>query len=181
MLCSVYLQELLIQQLQDEIKSLRDQGSDLGGGGDLGGGQGVTTNATIQNLQQKLKNAARKITELAKERQQLIEMGNKLRSELKKAGKFIFNTSMDQSKICLKQALLCLRRSMADTYGSFLHLCCFPCRCWWHHTLGFPSITSEGMHQFHSKFTEGYAIVKYRSSLNYGDHLQSFVRVMALF
>ena len=86
MLCSVYLQELLIQQLQDEIKSLRDQGSDLGGGGDLGGGQGVTTNATIQNLQQKLKNAARKITELAKERQQLIEMGNKLRSELKKAG-----------------------------------------------------------------------------------------------
>ena len=137
MVCSVYLQELLIQQLQDEIKSLRDQGSDLGGGGDLGGGQGVTTNATIQNLQQKLKNAARKITELAKERQQLIEMGNKLRSELKKAGKFICNISMDQSKIYIQKALLCHWRSMADTLGSFLNLCCLPRRCWRHHAFGF--------------------------------------------
>ena len=31
--------------------------------------------------------------------------------------------------------------------------------------LGFRSITFEGMHQFHSKFTEGYSIIKYRSSL----------------
>lgn len=79
-------QELLIQQLQDEIRGLRQQGSDVSAGADLNGGQGVTTNATIQTLQHKLKNAARKIAELAKERQQLIEMGNKLRAELQRAG-----------------------------------------------------------------------------------------------
>ena len=31
---------------------------------------------------------------------------------------------------------------------------------------GFRSVTFEGMHQFHSKFIEGYSIIKYGSSLN---------------
>ena len=33
------------------------------------------------------------------------------------------------------------------------------------HTFGFQSITFEGIHQFHSKFTEGLSIIKYRSGL----------------
>ena len=55
---------------------------------DLGSGvsRGVTTNATIEQLQHKLKAAAKHIAQLAKEKQQLIEMGNRLRAELKKAG-----------------------------------------------------------------------------------------------
>ena len=88
-----FFQELLIQQLQDEIRSLRQQGADFSGGADLSGAQGTTTNTAIQSLQQKLKHAAKKITELAKERQQLIEMGNKLRAELKRAGKTIYEVT----------------------------------------------------------------------------------------
>ena len=32
------------------------------------------------------------------------------------------------------------------------------------HTVGFRSITFEGVHQFHTNFTEGSSIIKYRSS-----------------
>ena len=77
-------QELMIQQLQDEIKHLRGVGGDLSVGSD----NSKPANVQVKNLQQKLKGAAQKITELAKERQQLIEIGNKLRAELKLAGKY---------------------------------------------------------------------------------------------
>ena len=36
------------------------------------------------------------------------------------------------------------------------------------HTLGFQSITLEGTHQFHSNFTEGSSIIKYKSSIKGG-------------
>ncbi|XP_022315255.2 coiled-coil domain-containing protein 57-like [Crassostrea virginica] len=75
-------QELLIQQLQDEILNLRK-----------GAVQNLTAdtsstndNSPVQELKNKLKLAAKHIAQLARERQQLIEMGNKLRSELNKAG-----------------------------------------------------------------------------------------------
>lgn len=54
-------------------------------------GQTDIKGSQVQALQQKLRNAAKKITELAKEKQQLIEMGNKLRAELKKSGMLEFN------------------------------------------------------------------------------------------
>ena len=58
---------------------------------------------------------------------------------------------------------LCRLRSMADIYGS--------CRCRHSphcHTLGFQSITLEGMHQFHSNFTEGSSTIKYKSRVKWG-------------
>lgn len=46
----------------------------------------ATNSSPVQELKSKLKLAAKHIAQLAKERQQLIEMGNKLRAELNKAG-----------------------------------------------------------------------------------------------
>ena len=55
--------------------------------------------------------------------------------------------------------------------------CCAACEAWSthirrrrprrrrRHNFSFQSITFEGMHQFHSNFTEGYGISKYRTSL----------------
>ncbi|KAK3090504.1 hypothetical protein FSP39_012356 [Pinctada imbricata] len=74
-------QELVIQQLQDEIMSLRQ-----GGLPSASLSKPQDTNSTVRELQQKLKTAARHIAQLAKERQQLIEMGNRLRADMKKAG-----------------------------------------------------------------------------------------------
>ncbi|XP_052770763.1 coiled-coil domain-containing protein 57-like isoform X1 [Mya arenaria] len=81
-------QELLIQQLQGEILSLKQHGAQFpGGGGSESGDSGAVGHSNqVHALHGKLKNAARKITELAREKQQLIEMGNKLRAELKRAG-----------------------------------------------------------------------------------------------
>ena len=63
---------------------------------------------------------------------------------------------------------LCRLRSMVDTYGSCLRwIRCRHCpRC---HTFGFHSITLEGMHRFHSNFTEGSSIIKYRASMKGGN------------
>lgn len=84
-------QELVIQQLQDEILNIRKGGNQ--GSGTKGSNQGSGTNdavtndnAAIQELKNKLKLAAKHIAQLARERQQLIEMGNKMRAELNKAG-----------------------------------------------------------------------------------------------
>jgi hypothetical protein len=72
------LQELVIQQLQDEILNIKKGGNQS---------NGVTNdNEVIWELKNKLKLAAKHIAQLAKERQQLIEMGNKMRAELNKAG-----------------------------------------------------------------------------------------------
>lgn len=76
------LKELLIQQLQDEILNLRK-----GAMQNLTADTSATNdNSAVQELKNKLKLAAKHIAQLARERQQLIEMGNKLRSELNKAG-----------------------------------------------------------------------------------------------
>ena len=67
-----------------------------------------------------------------------------------------------------KHSFLCRLRSMFDTYGSCLRwLRCRHCpRC---HTFGFQSITLEGIHRFHSNFTEGSSIIKYRASMKGGN------------
>ncbi|OWF50285.1 coiled-coil domain-containing protein 57-like [Mizuhopecten yessoensis] len=77
-------QELMIQQLEDEISRLRQQAPVPEGSVDLSW-NGPTKNSTVE-LQAKLKVAAKHIAQLAKEKQQLIEMGNRLRADLKKAG-----------------------------------------------------------------------------------------------
>ncbi|XP_033742493.1 coiled-coil domain-containing protein 57-like isoform X2 [Pecten maximus] len=77
-------QELMIQQLEDEISRLRQQAPELEGSVDLGP-KGHIKGSTA-DLQHKLKVAAKHIAQLAKEKQQLIEMGNRLRADLKKAG-----------------------------------------------------------------------------------------------
>lgn len=61
---------------------------------DVGPGVGLQygVSCTLQGMQNKLKEAARKISILSQEKQQLIEMGNRLRAELGmvlKEGKFI--------------------------------------------------------------------------------------------
>ncbi|XP_060080442.1 coiled-coil domain-containing protein 57-like [Ylistrum balloti] len=77
-------QELMIQQLEDEISRLRQQAPEQEGSVDLGP-QGHAK-GSVEDLKHKLKGAAKHIAQLAKEKQQLIEMGNRLRADLKKAG-----------------------------------------------------------------------------------------------
>ena len=80
----------MIQQLQDEIMGLRQGSSSAvqsGLGPSVPPGKPGDTNSTVNELQQKLKTAAKHIAQLARERQQLIEMGNKLRADMKNAGK----------------------------------------------------------------------------------------------
>lgn len=65
---------------------------DIGPSADLQYG----VSCTLQAMQNKLKEAAKKISILRQEKQQLIEMGNKLRAELGmvlKEGKFILQKS----------------------------------------------------------------------------------------
>ncbi|XP_074826646.1 coiled-coil domain-containing protein 57 isoform X2 [Natator depressus] len=68
----------VIKGLQEEIVDLRQQ---LSGVGSSDGPQ-QCMNYSTQEMQNKLKEAVRKITILSQEKQQLIEMGNKLRAEL---------------------------------------------------------------------------------------------------
>ena len=51
-------------------------------------GQGVTSNAAMAEMQKKLRQAAKHISQLTREKQQLIEMGNRLRGELHKFGEW---------------------------------------------------------------------------------------------
>ena len=61
------------------------------------------------------------------------------------------------------------------------HQCGWCCRRWCcRHTFRFCSRTLEGMHWFHSKSTEVYIIVRYRS-FDIGNRPPNFGRVMALF
>ena len=80
---------MVIQQLEDEIERLRKQQKGEGTMSDqlmmnepVRGG----SSAAITQLQNKLKQAAKHISQLAKEKQQLIEVGNRLRAELNKHG-----------------------------------------------------------------------------------------------
>ena len=76
---------MVIQQLQDEIARWKQQASHVIPSGLMT--KQSSSNAHVDELQEKLRSAAKHIAQLAKERQQLIEMGNRLRAELKKAGK----------------------------------------------------------------------------------------------
>ncbi|KAJ8319441.1 hypothetical protein KUTeg_004532 [Tegillarca granosa] len=78
-------QELVIQQLQDEIMRLKQAGH-VTESEPIRKSKGFDSNTNVENLQQKLKSAAKHIAQLAKERQQLIEICNRLRADLKKAG-----------------------------------------------------------------------------------------------
>nr|XP_002737650.2 PREDICTED: coiled-coil domain-containing protein 57-like [Saccoglossus kowalevskii] len=71
-------QDALVQQLQNEVQYLRNELYNAGKEELTGGSESTAV------LRAKLKVAAKHITQLAKERQRLIELGNKLRSELLK-------------------------------------------------------------------------------------------------
>ncbi|XP_074975232.1 coiled-coil domain-containing protein 57 isoform X2 [Caretta caretta] len=73
----------VIKGLQEEIVDLRQQLSGVGSGD----GPQQCMNYSTQEMQNKLKEAVRKITILSQEKQQLIEMGNKLRAELGEVSK----------------------------------------------------------------------------------------------
>lgn len=84
-------QELLIQQLQEELSSLRNRANQLdiarqGKGdyfafpGDVGGG------TSVSEWKGKLVRAAKHIAQLVREKQQLTELSNRLQAELKQAG-----------------------------------------------------------------------------------------------
>lgn len=77
-------QELMIQQLEDELSRLRQQAPEPEGSVNLS--QEGHSKGSAADLHNKLKIAAKHIAQLAKEKQQLIEMGNRLRADLKKAG-----------------------------------------------------------------------------------------------
>ncbi|KAK2180134.1 hypothetical protein NP493_458g04063 [Ridgeia piscesae] len=81
-------QELLIQQLQDEVKRLLkcQQMTFSDDSTTATRGQGVTSNAAMAEMHKKLRQAAKHISQLTREKQQLIEMGNRLRGELHKSG-----------------------------------------------------------------------------------------------
>ena len=49
-------------------------------------GHGCTTNAAMAEMHKKLRQAAKHISLLTRQKQQLIEMGNRLRAELNKFG-----------------------------------------------------------------------------------------------
>ncbi|XP_044838917.1 coiled-coil domain-containing protein 57 isoform X3 [Mauremys mutica] len=68
----------VIKGLQEEIVDLRQQLSGVGSGD----GPHQCMNCSAQEMQSKLKEAVRKISILSQEKQQLIEMGNRLRAEL---------------------------------------------------------------------------------------------------
>ncbi|KAL8592659.1 hypothetical protein ACOMHN_037599 [Nucella lapillus] len=79
-------QELVIQQLQDELSSLRDRGAGVGFDPSGKGGPGGTGSDLAPALRLKLHHAAKHIAQLVREKQQLLELSNKLRAELKQAG-----------------------------------------------------------------------------------------------
>jgi len=98
---SFVTKELVIQQLQDEISQLcrrqsnKTSDADLERPSRLNGG--VALDPVIGQLKEKLRLAAKYISQLAKEKQLLIDMGNRLRAELSLNG--LRNTS-DFYSIC---------------------------------------------------------------------------------
>lgn len=82
----------MVKQLQEENLSLRQQLLLHGSGRE-------SDNGNPQLLQTKLKRAAHLISRLSKDKQQLIEMGNRLRAQLIESGldsefclKYLYNT-----------------------------------------------------------------------------------------
>ncbi|XP_066292208.1 coiled-coil domain-containing protein 57-like [Branchiostoma lanceolatum] len=78
-------QSLLVKELQGEIQSLRQQLSGAAGHATAKQPMRSRGGSEVVELRRKLKGAAQHIGQLAKERQQLIELGNRLRAELARA------------------------------------------------------------------------------------------------
>ena len=76
--------ELLIQQLQDELKFYRKEDTSIS---DIPVGHGGAVDN--RQLQNKLRAAVKQISRLAHDKQQLIHVGNRLRAELLNAGKLL--------------------------------------------------------------------------------------------
>lgn len=94
----IHTQSEMVKQLQEENLSLRQQLllQDTGRGHDLG---------NPRQLQTKLKQAARLISRLSQDKQQLIEMGNRLRAQLIESGLDDLQHSETRSKpsLCEKE------------------------------------------------------------------------------
>ena len=101
----------MIQQLQDEISQLRHRLKAQGGDGH------VMLNTVVQHmtsrdpqvhqLLQKLKQAARDIRQLAADKQQLIEIGNRLRAELQQYSAY-YCVLGTQCHTCITEAAFCV-------------------------------------------------------------------------
>ena len=91
------MQELFIQQLQDEIRHMQLQmkGADhMTLDQPIRDDSGQNQGQAVGQLQHKLRMAAKHISQLAKEKQQLIEVGNRLRAALKKNGIYAKTSSL---------------------------------------------------------------------------------------
>jgi len=80
----------LIQQLQDEISRLRHTSTQINV--DSSNDNDVNYSCrdnTVVELQEQLRKAAMHIKQLARDRRVLIEVGNRLRAELLRNGKFV--------------------------------------------------------------------------------------------
>ena len=84
-----FLQEIVIQQLQDEANRLRQQLRQRGEESSAFERMRVDVRADSQTsvvveLQRKLRSAVKDIQQLATDKQQLIELGNRLRADLQR-------------------------------------------------------------------------------------------------
>ena len=84
----------MIQQLQDEVSQLRHRLKAQGGDGHVMLNTDVlhmtSRDPQVHQLLQKLKQAARDIRQLAADKQQLIEIGNRLRAELQQYSGYFY-------------------------------------------------------------------------------------------
>ena len=95
----------MIQQLQDENNRLRtrlktqNEATSAFDRMHINVAQGSSSKAIVVELQRKLKLAVKDIQQLASEKQQLIELGNRLRSELQRCqcGKNMFGRTLHSS------------------------------------------------------------------------------------
>jgi len=87
----LYLQELLIQQLQDEISRLRHSSAQIRGTDTIDKDSNLLRENTITELRQQLLKAASYIRQLAQDKRVLIEVGNRLRAELLRNGNSAHN------------------------------------------------------------------------------------------
>lgn len=96
------MQELYIQQLQDELSHLRKRAAAVGNF-DLDNISSklasMDDNTSHADLKHKLRTAAARIIQLAKENQQLTESNNRLRAEMKAADMSLMKHRNNDSKL----------------------------------------------------------------------------------
>ena len=78
----------MIQQLQEELNSLRQRSASQGFDPQARGSHGTAGSGSdsVPELRARLHQAAKHVAQLVKEKQQLLDLSNKLRGELKQAG-----------------------------------------------------------------------------------------------